>query len=315
MTRSSIAYIVFNRPKHTSLSFDIIRAQQPPKLFIIADGPRNAHSEDLKNCKAVRDILKKIDWPCEVYRNYSEYNLGLKQRVSSGLNWVFNHVDRAIILEDDCIAHPDFFKFCETLLDLYYEDIRVSAITGNNFQDGKWRGDASYYFSKYPHCWGWATWKRAWQQYKGNIPFWSEWSKSDAWLKHVTDKIERNNWEQIFKMVQEEKIDSWAYPWTASVWYKNGLTATPNINLVSNIGFGANSTHTKDKNSKSANMPTKELGALKHPKIIQINLEADRYTFDNHYNGKYSRYPYNLIYFPIRSMKYFYRKITNIYKK
>ena len=110
-----------------------------------------------------------------------------------------------------------------------------------------------------------------------------------------------------------KKIDSWAYPWTINVWHKNGLTVTPNVNLVSNIGFGLNATHTKNKNSRSNNIPTQKIGVLKHPKIVQRYLEADRYTFDNHFNGKHLRYPYNLINFPIRVVKYFYLKIKNFY--
>ena len=131
-----IAYFIFNRPRQTRITFAAIRSQRPDKLFIVADGPRRDHQSDLELCREAQRIVEQIDWPCRAYRNYADLNMGLKQRVSSGLDWVFEKVDRAIILEDDCLPHPDFFMFCETLLELYKDDERVWVITGNNFQNG-----------------------------------------------------------------------------------------------------------------------------------------------------------------------------------
>jgi len=137
MTDISIAYIIFNRPRHTRETFQAIRDARPARLFIIADGPRPSHPTDAERCRAVREIVADIDWPCEVQRNYADQNLGLKRRVSSGLDWVFSQVESAIILEDDCLPHPDFFPFCQDLLERYKDDERVWTITGNNNQDGK----------------------------------------------------------------------------------------------------------------------------------------------------------------------------------
>ena len=153
-------------------------------------------------------------------------------------------------MDDDCLPNLDFFSFCENLLDRYFSDERIFVITGNNFQNGTWRGDASYYFSKYTPIWGWATWRRAWKHYQGDINFWPKWKSSDAWKKYKSDKIERKYLQKIFDSCYAGQIDSWDYPWMASTWYKNGLTATPNVNLVSNIGFGKDASYTKQKNSK-----------------------------------------------------------------
>jgi len=307
MIKTPIAYIVFNRPSLTEKSFQVIREQKPSKLYIIADGPRQDHKNDNELCLKVRAITEKIDWNCEVHRSYSNKNLGLKNRVSSGLDWVFDQVEKAIILEDDCVAHPDFFKFCDLLLDYYSKNNSISVITGNNFQNGKWRGDASYYFSKYCHCWGWATWRRAWKNYQGSIPFWMDWKKNKYWVNQFNNKKEKKYWENIFDRVYYDQIDSWAYPWTASVWFSGGLTVTPNVNLVSNIGFGEDSTHTKNKKSKFSNMAVNNLHNIKHPNIIKINVEADNLTFDNHYQGKYLRFPYSWIIFPKRILRYLLR--------
>ena len=309
MTKTPIAYIIFNRPSITKQSFAVLKEQKPLELFIIADGPRSEHPNDKKNCAKVRKIVEQIDWPCKVHRDYAEINLGLKKRISSGLNWVFENVEKAIVLEDDCIAHPDFFHFCDNLLDYYADNNKVSVITGNNFQKGQWRGDASYYFSKYNHCWGWATWRRAWKHYQGDIPFWPEWINKKSWFNLFPDKIERHYWEMVFKRVHEGKIDTWDYSWTASTWYKGGLTATPNVNLVSNIGFGDGATHTKSKNSKLSNIPTMKLGHITHPKQVIIDKVADRFAFDNVFGGKYQRFPFNWLIFPYRVFNYIFRKI------
>ena len=313
--KTAVLFLIFNRPDTTRQVFEAIRQAKPPRLYVAADGPREGKLGEVERVEEVRTIATAVDWPCEVKTLFRDKNLGCKEGVSSAITWFFEQEEQGIIIEDDCLPHLDFFSFCESLLVRYARDDKVSVITGNNFQDGKWHGDSSYYFSKFTHCWGWATWRRSWKYYQGEIYFWPFWKKSNDWLKYISCKIERKYWKNIFDKVYLNQIDSWAYPWIASVWYNNGLTATPNVNLVSNIGFGSNSTHTKDKNSKLANIPTKELGTLKYPKIIQLNLEADRYTFDNHFDGKYLRCPYILIYFPIRVMRYFYRKITNIYIK
>lgn len=284
MSNCPVAYIVFNRPRHTRETFAVIRAQRPASLYIIADGPRLEHPVDIERCRDVREIVAQVDWPCTVHRNYAERNLGLKRRVSSGLDWVFAQVDRAIVLEDDCLPHPDFFVFCETLLEHYANDERVGVITGNNFQAGRKRGNASYYFSKYNHCWGWASWRRAWQDYRGDLPFWPEWQNSVDWRHINPGRVERRYWAGIFDRVKRGEIDSWAYPWTASVWYRSWLTATPNVNLVTNIGCGPDGTHTLAQEDQPG-LPVYPLGPLVHPDRVVQDGKADRYVFDHHFGG------------------------------
>lgn len=306
---TAIAYIVFNRPLLTAKTFEVLRAQRPSQLFIIADGPRAGHPTDADRCAAVRDIVANVDWPCEVHRKYADSNLGLKNNVSLGLDWVFSQIERVIVLEDDCIAHPDFFRFCDTLLDRYATDERISVITGNNFQNGHQRGEASYYFSKYNHCWGWATWRRAWQHYQGELPFWPEWSQSDDWRNKTPDCVERRYWSKIFERLRSGQIDSWAYPWTASVWYHGGLTVTPNVNLVSNIGFGQDSTHTASVDSPLAEIATHAIGELRHPMAIVQDATADRYVFDHTFGGRYLRFPRALLHIPRRGAGFAYRRL------
>ena len=299
MNDISVAYIIFNRPRHPRETFAAIRAQRPPRLFIIADGPRPGHPTDAQRCRETREIVGQIDWPCEVHRNYADQNMGLKRRVSSGLDWVFNQVDRAIILEDDCLPNADFFAFCETLLERYKDDERVWTVTGNNYQNGKRRGNASYYFSKYGHCWGWATWRRAWRQFSPDLPFWPAWKQSDDWRRKSPDPLEQAYWVDIFDRIYANKIDSWAYPWMATLWYHGGLTATPRVNLVTNIGIGPDGTHTIADEDQPGT-PARPLGPITHPDAVERNAEADQYIFDHLLGGRFQKFPLKHLKFPIR---------------
>lgn len=314
MVDTPIAYIIFNRPRYTRQTFEAIRAAQPKELFLIADGPRSTHPEDAALCQEVREIVSQIDWPCLVHQNFAPANLGLKGRVSSGLNWVFSKVERAIILEDDCLPHPDFFSFCDDLLERYAYDERVWVITGDNHQMGKKRGDASYFFSHYSDCWGWATWGRAWKNFQGDIPFWPEWRESLSWQAMQLDQVETRFWLDIFSRVYFNQISSsWFYPWLACIWYGRGLTATANVNLVSNIGIGPDATHTVAL-TEQAGAITHPLGELLHPHRVEINRAADRCTFNYRHGGLQLRFPRNLIPLPRRWAGALYRKIRRALK-
>jgi len=312
MLTTPVAFIVFNRPRYTRETFAAIRAAKPEQLFVIADGPRPNHINDTALCDEVRQIVEQVDWPCQIHKNYSSVNLGLKKRVSSGLDWVFNKVDRAIILEDDCVTHPDFFEYCTSLLDKYEKDERVWVISGDNHQKGKKRGDASYYFSKYADCWGWATWRRAWQHYQGDIPFWPDWKLSETWQLLNPDKSERAYWEDIFSRVHSNAIySSWFYPWLACVWFRGGITATSNVNLVSNIGIGPDATHTITL-TEQPGAPIEALGEIKHPDQIRLDIVADRFAYNHRYEGLKRKFPRNLIPLPRRYAGSVYRYVKKL---
>jgi len=304
-------FLVFNRPDTTAQVFEEIRKAEPPRLYIAADGPRANREGEAEKVAKVRKIVTEVDWPCEVKTLFREENLGCKQAVSGGIDWFFEHEEQGIILEDDCLPHQDFFYFCDELLRLYALDDRVSVITGNNFQDGIKRGEASYYFSKYNHIWGWATWRHEWQHYQSELLFWPEWSQTNDWLEMIQDPIERNYWSQIFEQMYAGKIDTWDYPWTASIWYNGGLTATPNVNLVSNIGFGPDATHTKSVGSSLIAKSTGAIGILEHPAEIVHDKDADRYVFDNTFGGKSMRFPRSIF----QPLKRFVRWLQKILRR
>lgn len=285
-----VVLIIFNRPETTERVFEAIRIAEPQQLFVIADSPREDHPQDIEKCAAARAIIEGVDWDCEVIKNYAESNLGCKLRVSSGLDWVFDQVERAIILEDDCLPHPSFFRFCQELLDQYKDDDRISLISGINFQDGKNKTKYSYYFSRYTHIWGWATWKRAWEHYDVNMELWPT-IRDNGWLECVLENNRAiNYWTKILNKTYGGKIDSWAYALLFSSWIQSGLSIIPKNNLISNIGFGDEATHTSTS-SKYSNMKTDGMDfPLEHPPFVIQNKKADQCTQRVHYeNNNFTR--------------------------
>lgn len=281
-----VVFIIFNRPDTAKQVFAEIAKARPKHLLVIADGPRPDHPEDIHSCAAARRVIEDVNWDCEIKTNYSDVNLGCGVRPATGLDWVFQHYEEAIILEDDCLPNPSFFRYCAILLEKYKNEPRVMAISGNNFQRGVKRGEASYYFSRYPHCWGWATWRRAWRHYDFKMSDWSA-LKHSFWLKnYVKDRKEATYWEATFDSVyQKNRFDVWDYQWLFACWKSNGLTIIPNLNLVSNIGFSATATHTKDDIYQVANLPAQSMSfPLIEPNKIERNKEADSFTFHKYFS-------------------------------
>ena len=300
---TAILFLIFNRPNETQEVFEEIRKSKPPRLYVAGDGQRDGYNGEAELISKARKIATALDWPCELKTLFREKNLGSKLAVGSAINWFFEQEEQGIILEDDCLPHQDFFKFCEILLGHYRNDERVSMITGNNYQAGQWRGEASYYFSQYNLTWGWASWRRAWKYYDNDLIFWPTWKLSADWHNKFPDFFERKYWEKIFNRMFEDQIDTWDYPWHASVWRYGGLTITPNVNLVSNIGFGPNATNLKSTNSPLSRIATKALGEITHPEIIAQNKVADRFVFNNVYSGRLKRFPFNLLMMTYRLIK------------
>lgn len=284
--RSPIVFIIFNRPETTKAVFEAIAAAKPEKLLVIADGPR--HPDEAPQCEKAREVIRSVNWTCEVIENVSSHNLGCGRRISTGLDWVFSLVNEAIVLEDDCIPAPSFFSFCENLLHRFRDDKRIMHINGNNFQFGVKRTDRSYYFSKYAHIWGWATWRRAWAHYDFRMQTWPEFKKTGMIDLVCDDPLECPYWQSNFDDAQSGRIDTWDYQWMYTCWNQGSLCVTPASNLVSNIGFGASATHTQGK-SPLAGLPIKDIWEISHPSFVVRHRAADRFTFDEVFGGKYMR--------------------------
>lgn len=284
-----ILFIAFNRPKLAERVFERIRQAQPTELYIAADGPRLQNDQDKKTCNQTRKIITKVDWKCEVHTLFHDRNLGCKIAPSVAINWFFSHVDEGIILEDDCLPDPTFFKYCNELLKFYRFDSRVMMISGDNFQPQK-RGDGSYYFSKVPRTWGWATWKRAWNLFDINLNSYEAFKERNRIYDVFDDAAWQNFWISNLDKVFEENLDTWDYIWFYTVFVNHGLVIKPNVNLISNIGFTEKATHTRETKKRNeqiiANRPTRPLKEIIHPSFMLPDRFADNYSLSNTYYMK-----------------------------
>lgn len=282
--KKPIVFIIFNRPDTTAVVFEKIREYEPEKLFVIADGPRLHKAGEEQLCMETRSLIH-VDWECEVTKIYSDVNLGCQQRIYTGLNTVFEQVEDAIILEDDCLPHDDFFYYCEELLDYYKENKKIMTIAGNNFQQATFQLNESYYFSSYPECWGWATWKDRWNKIDIKLEKLDELKESAYFKELATDQFVKQYWLNLFERTKSREIDSWGYAWIFTSFYYEGLTVLPAKNLVSNIGYGDNATHTTEYNTLLANVPIHPTDKpLKHAHTIAPNTNADLYTLEKIFN-------------------------------
>ncbi len=278
-----ILFLVFNRPDTTKQVFEAIRKAKPTKLFVAADGPRLDKEGENEKCEEVRKIATQIDWDCELTTLFRERNLGCGKAVSEAITWFFEHVEEGIILEDDCLPAESFFNYCTELLHKYRNDEKIMHIGGSNFQNGIKRSRGDYYFSSIPHIWGWATWKRAWDKYDFTLN-----GYSDNDCLEMLNKLYRkdhiiNYWVNIYNAMSKGMIDTWDYQWHYTLLKNNGMSISPNINMVSNIGFGINATHTTEENKLVSDLPIFEITNLKHPLKIVVSTIADQYTYKHIY--------------------------------
>lgn len=246
-----VVLIFFNRDKPLSHVFDSIRKAKPTKLFLIQDGPRSSNSYDSANIKKCREVLENIDWDCKVYKNYSDVNLGCGQRVRTGLDWVFSIVDRAIILEDDCVASQSFYPFCKDLLERFEHDVRVSQICGMNHL-GEYKGtNDSYFFSNTGSCWGWATWKRCWDLMEYDMPYIKDENVMNSFLSNylynINDKASqyvRHGKRLLNLLDKNKKLSAWTYQFNMTKCLYSQYNIVSTKNLINNIGMTEDSTHT-----------------------------------------------------------------------
>lgn len=305
--KTAVLFLIFNRLDTTKQVFETIREAKPQKLFIASDGPRSERQGEDIIVQAVREhVTSSIDWECEVYTLFRKENLGCGKAVSSAITWFFSQVNEGIILEDDCLPDLSFFPFCEDLLERYRDDKRIMMIGGTNFQFGRNKPQYSYYFSRYFHVWGWATWKRSWDLYDVNMNSWPEIRDNGYLTDILSDKKAVKYWEYIFNSVYDKTIDTWDYQWVFSCWIQGGLSIIPNRNLIKNIGFGPLSTHTSGKNIFSKNDIESIVFPLKHSKYVIRNTSADEYTEKIWFSKSH----------PIkRKINYIIKKIKTLFKK
>ncbi len=297
-----VVLIAFRRPHHTSRVLEAIRGEAPQRLYIVADGPRAGNVEDELMCAETREVLTNIDWDCEVTRIYADSNMGLKERVVSGLDLVFEREEFAVILEDDCVPNRDFFRFCSFALNEHFYDANVALVSGNNFFP-KLKDSNKYFFINQANIWGWATWRRTWNSFResgflSGIPD----SEKSAILDGIQIKAERKRFAGMLGVLSD--LDSWAIPFACHVYRNKLLCATPGMNLVTNVGMGVDSTHTKFE-SYVDEIPVGDLSwPIFPPDVIEADLIRSR-EISRHRSYRWVTYPLlHPIDFLKRAMRY-----------
>jgi hypothetical protein len=282
-----VVLFIFNRAHTTERVMEVLAKVRPKNLWVIADGPRaNGTDGERQSCERTRAIATRVDWDCNVLTNFAEENLGCQKRIVGGLDWVFNRTEQAIILEDDCLPVPDFFRFCEEILAKYNDNPRIAMVSGNCYLPPSLTPRTSYYFSRHSYTWGWATWRRAWMQFDVGIEKWRKVFDEDWLVNAIGSKEEARFWAKLFdSVIDGGKGTIWDYQWFFSNLSHGQFSVTPSVNLVSNIGFGEGATHTQGGANRLADRPTFELSfPLQHPSEVVWYRSADDYVFKNVYN-------------------------------
>ncbi|QYJ03942.1 hypothetical protein KUV85_16720 [Nocardioides panacisoli] len=286
-----VVLIAFRRPDVTRRNLAAIRAARPTRLFLVADGPRPDRPEEAQRCAEVRDVLEQVDWPCEVERRYADANLGLEANVELGLDWVFSRVDRAIVLEDDCIPDPSFFRYCAELLDRYADEPRVWQIGGDTHHvpTEMYEGH-SYAFSTWASVWGWATWADRWHAHRAEfdrdhagaeqrvaqVPRTADARRTTPAVP-APDALVTEAARRHFTFVageQDGDRHGWDHHWWVTIMSRSGLSVMPEVNLVEHDGYGEGATHTRaDKDPD----PARSLAfPLRHPPEVRLNRAVEQ---------------------------------------
>ena len=274
-TQSPILLLVFNRYETTKKVFDAIKLTKPAKLYVSSDGPRKHNEKDSFNINIIRDyITSQVDWPCDLKTRFLPVNLGCKDAVSSGITWFFDNEEEGIILEDDCLPNISFFKFCDTLLDKYRFDQRIRHISGVNFTGTKFDTNNSYYFSKFTHVWGWASWRRVWCEYDKDLNSLQKFMSNNLIQNIYPNKNITKYLVNEFYKVKSGFLNTWDFQYLFLNFINNGLTIIPSKTLITNIGFNIDPTH------QFSDEMTKQIsedfdGEIIHPDFFIPNLDYD----------------------------------------
>lgn len=275
-----VLVIAYRRPDHVASVMQAVSVARPSRLYLACDGPNARRPGEKDLVEATRNAMEQaIDWNCTVERLYAEENQGCRLGVRRAIDWFFDHVDEGIILEDDCVPHPDFFPFCTELLSRYRTDERVMHISGDgSLRHEGGRRDASYVFSRESLVWGWASWRRAWHRYDADLLLWKGMRNDATQLAHIFDSNDiAQFWSNTLnRLLDLGEPDTWDYQWSFSVLAREGLAVVPRVNLITNTGHGVGATHTFDTSSSRANVATGAILPLVHPPRVQTRKFADR---------------------------------------
>jgi hypothetical protein len=281
-----VLFLIFNRPDTTEKVFKEIKKAKPKQLFVAADAPREGVEGEKEKCKKTKEVVAEIDWDCEVKRLYRDKNLGCKKAVNGAIDWFFENVEQGIILEDDCLPNQSFFIFCQQMLRRYKDDKRIMQVTGTNLSSEYNRDpDYSYYFSQYGSIWGWATWKRAWKLQDLEMQKFKEIYDKNYFEDIFRTDLEKKNRIENYKKCYNNGMNAWDYQWSFAKVINNGLIIVPKKNLIKNIGFGEEATHTKKISNKHIKENEEIKFPLDHPDFLFVDRKQDLYQVEKFFSS------------------------------
>ena len=283
-----ILVIIYKRSKTLKKVIESIKKVKPKKIYFAANAPASNNSSEVRKVLKTRDLIKTINWECEIKRLFHKKHLIASESISSGISWFFENENEGIIIEDDCVLSRDFYFFSQELLKKYRDNKSVFQICASNFQDGNIRNDGDYYFSRFNHIWGWASWKRSWEKFDLSLNNFDQAIINKAIDDNFNDFFVRIYWKIMVYYSKQFKYDTWDFQWMICMWIQKSYCITPNVNLVRNIGFGKNSTNTDNSLSKWSNMEEKNLPRpWLEPALFELNDDADKFTMNEFFwNGK-----------------------------
>lgn len=280
---TAVLFLVFNRPDTTKQVFEAIRMAKPSRLYIAADGPREDKEGEAKRVREVRSIATNVDWNCEVKTLFHDKNLGCKYAVSGAITWFFEQEEQGIILEDDCLPNHSFFWFCEELLERYKDDQRIGQISGYNKLTKNDEDSDGYNFLTGGSIWGWASWRRV---ADGFNDFFNK-STDDIYVSiyNFTDDLhESEHIKDSLDLVNSGNLSTWDYHWGAKLKANSQLSIVPLKNLIKNIGFCTDATHTINKTFNDPPVFELNIERIIHPEFIFPNKELSKLQAKGHYN-------------------------------
>jgi len=291
MKRSDIPILLicFNRPNHLSRVLSVIRLWQPRLVFLFQDGAREGNTDDIEKCAQVRSVVKElVDWECDLHTFYADRNYGCGAGPMTGINWFFSQVEEGIVMEDDCLPHPDFFEYCEELLNRYRNNPKIMYVSSTLYDD-RWKCEASYGFSHYMITGAWASWARAWKGFDLDLLSLDAREFRRHCKKLLYSVVEADWWYYKVLEIQrdKEKKSYWDFQMQIHLFKSSGLTIHPKVNLVSNIGFDGEGTHTLTNNSGMGDRPSFGIMPLTHPESMTVDTYRDYICFaKSHSSGR-----------------------------
>lgn len=279
-----VALFVYRRPEHTERVIERIRNANPPRVLVVGDGPSG--KAERENVEEVRRVINQTRFECEVSTNYADSNLGLRERFTTGLDWIFGETDEAIILEDDTLPNSSFFRFCDEMIDRYRHDNRIWDITGRNELGSYCEGDYSYFYSHYGSIWGWATWRSSYEEYDPEMSAWRNPVVQNRIRDLLADPKQYRYARRVYSDTLKGDIQSWDYQWGFARHRNGAVSVVPEVNLVKNIGFGKHATNTT-KQSPYADTRRHVLQfPLNHPPFVGVDREYDERLHELRQQGR-----------------------------